>query len=187
MMSSVLFQNSKIPKFQNCKPPSTQNPTRKISMPPPKPEKLFRFYRIMFQIICLHGPKLIFNNAMSVVWLVCLAAHLSRDGYISAVPKRKQQVEYLKENSSLNMSDPVQRQAGVTMLYSEVMHRPRIRHKSLARGGTVDGENLASDNLASDNLANSDKEIIMVQALPIRSNRTKSNLDKLVREPELGR
>ena len=95
------------------------------------------------------------------------------------------------------------------MLYSEVRHRPRIRHKSLAseNGGTVGGDNLARDNLAGDNLAgdnlatdnfasnnfasdnfaNSDKEIIMVQALPIRSNRTKSTLDKLVREPELGR
>ena len=76
------------------------------------------------------------------------------------------------------------------MLYSEVRHRPRIRHKSLARavgGDNLPSDNLPSDNIASDNLANSDKEIIVVQALPKRSNRTKSTLDKLVREPELGR
>ena len=66
-----------------------------------------------------------------------------------------------------------QRPMGVTQ------QKQRIRHKSLAFTDTTHEED------TSDATEDSDKEIVM--ALPVRTNRSKSTLDKLVREPELGR
>ena len=121
---------------------------------------------------------------MRAFWLVYLAAQLSRDGYISAVPKGEK-ITHLKEDRNVNISNGSHLQSGVTMLYSETQHRQKIRHKSLViRDSVEDRDTAGEDNLASEN---SDKEIIMAKALPVRTNRTKSTLDKLVREPELGK
>ena len=117
---------------------------------------------------------------MRAFWVVYLAAQLSRDSYISAVPKGK--VPYLKEDSSLNISHGSHTLSVVTMLYRETPHRQKIRHKSLVMADSVeDADTAGEDDTASD------KEIIMAKALPVRNNRTKSTLDKLVREPELGK
>ena len=114
---------------------------------------------------------------------MCLAVQLSGDGYISAVPKGK----YQKEDSSVisvNMYNASHRQSGVTQHNTQLLQKQKIRHKSLAFTDSTEG---GEDNLVSDTTDNGDKELIIAQAVRVRANRTKSTLDKLVREPELGK
>ena len=91
---------------------------------------------------------------MRCVWLVLLTVQISRDSYISAVPKGE-----IKDGRHHELA----------------MQKQRFRHKNLANTDIV---NAATED---------DKKLVIAQALPVRVNRTKSTLDKLVREPELGR
>ena len=105
---------------------------------------------------------------MRVVWLVCLASQLTRDGHISALPKENQ-AKHLQGKSRSSLS------SGVTQSFSDAAKtaKQKIRHKIFAHELYKDHDT-------------SDKEMILARALPLRTNRTKSNLDKLVREPKLG-
>ena len=116
---------------------------------------------------------------MRVVWLVCLASQLTRDSHISALPKETQAKHLeLKSRSSLS--------SGVTQSFGDVANiaRQKIRHKTIALEFAGSTE-FPREHVYREH-EESDKEVILARALPLRSNRTKSNLDKLVREPKLG-
>ena len=94
-----------------------------------------------------------------------IIVELSIDSYIFAVPKRND--SYIsavpKEDEGYHLQSRI------------------FRHKNLA----------FNDNTGDDDISDTtedDKEVIIApQALSLRGNRSKSTLDKLVREPELGR
>ena len=116
---------------------------------------------------CFVSDK-VFLDVMRVVWLVCLASQLTRDGHISALPKENR-VTYQEANSWSSPSFT----SGVTRTYSDAINFPnqKIRHKTIAL-------ELVNRTELSDH-PGSDKEVILARAVPLRTNRTKSNLDKL--------
>ena len=105
---------------------------------------------------------------MRILGLLCFSLHFCGDGYISAA-----------SGANENLNSKLQQ-------YNEVGHKQRIRHKSLAAfTASIDNRSITDHNQFENNDEN--KELVLAaQALPLRANRTKSTLDKLVREPVLG-
>ena len=126
---------------------------------------------------------------MMCLLLVFLVVELNSDSYISAVPKASD--SYIsavpKTSDSYISAVPKRTDSYISAVPKEghhhgiVLPKQRFRHKHLAFN------DITEDDDVSDTTEDDKEVIIGPQALPVRANRSKSTLDKLVREPELGR